>query len=75
MVVPVSDEIEMLLQTGIVQHFVGVSTDGMDLSRLEVVVFVQEPPGGIPLHGTFLSSFVNNGLPVILAVGFQIQFP
>mmetsp|Transcript_9424 Transcript_9424/g.19547 ORF Transcript_9424/g.19547 Transcript_9424/m.19547 type:complete len:361 (+) Transcript_9424:483-1565(+) len=46
----------------------------MDLSRLEVVVLVQEPSARIPIDRA-VSCLVNDGLPVVLAVGFQIQLP
>mmetsp|Transcript_16786 Transcript_16786/g.41961 ORF Transcript_16786/g.41961 Transcript_16786/m.41961 type:complete len:282 (-) Transcript_16786:596-1441(-) len=73
-VVPGSNKVKVFLELGVTEHLVGVPADGMDFSRLEIVVLVQEPSARIPIDRA-VSRLVNDGLPVVLAVGFQIQLP
>jgi hypothetical protein len=71
MLVPGSHKVKVLLQSCLVQHVVGVSTDRMDLARFKEVVFIQEPSTGVSIH----RSLVNDSLAIILTMGFQIQLP
>mmetsp|Transcript_19724 Transcript_19724/g.54859 ORF Transcript_19724/g.54859 Transcript_19724/m.54859 type:complete len:349 (-) Transcript_19724:167-1213(-) len=71
MVVPVTNELEVLLQSRVGQHAVRVAADGMDLSVLEEVVLVEEPAGWVSWQG----ALVDDGLTVVLAVWLQWELP
>ena len=67
MLAEIPDEFKMFLEPRLLEHIVRVAANGEYLSSLHVVVIVQGPPGLKPRDG----ALVNDGLPVILAKGFE----